>query len=442
MEYPYSIIKNIARSDTQKISFFEYLYVFMLILYAGLGNTFFRSGSFTENPIGVFIPIVLSSFLVIKWKVKFNKQFCFLIYFFTAYFLAVSIKYNEIHPSVFLTFFILFFVVYSTVKALKFNLFIIYEYLLSFLAIIGLFMWCIQVILGGDVLYDYISKISLFNSISSVSGQGLNLIIYSVIPSSASSLYYFTIPRNCGYAWEPGSFAVYLCLAIFINLFITNSDRKGKKRFWVLLLALFSTQSTTGYVIFTIIIIYYFINKKLKKILLLLPIVITSLIFLISLPFMKNKIFELFDETNSIDQLVVGTIGREENANAQRFSSFMIDFVDFRNNPILGLGHSEESWTFKLGARISTISGIGNILAQYGIVGFLFFIIVSVKSSFFFSKYFNYNGKFLMFIIIISISISYSIILLPLIMSFWIFALFENQNLNQKEEESEFKYQQ
>jgi hypothetical protein len=413
---------------SSRISFFENLFVLMLILYGGMGNTFFVSLSYTENPIGLFLPVFLSVILIVKWKVKFDIQFCILIYLFDFYFFAVSIKYNDIHPNFFIIFLLKFFIVYAAIKALKFNLFIIYEKFLYYLAIIGLLMWGIQIVLGGDTLYDYFSKIYLIKSTSFVSSDGLNAIIYSVIPSSGLSSYNFRIPRNCGYAWEPGGFAVYICLALFINLFITNSNGNSKKRFWVLLLALVSTQSTTGYIIFTVLIIYYTINKRLNKVLLLLPIVITSLIFIFSLPFMKNKIIELFAETKTIDQITEQSIDSENSVNTQRFASFTIAFIDFRNNPILGLAsHKEETWTYKLGANISTISGVGNVLAQYGIVGFLFFIISSIKSSFLFSKNFIYKGRFLLFLIILLISISYSIVLLPLMMSFWMFALFEYQ---------------
>ena len=106
----------------------------------------------------------------------------------------------------------------------------------------------------------------------------------------------------------------------------------------------------------------------------------------------------------------------------------MIGFNDFLNNPILGLGGNEqESWTNKMGANVSVISGLGNLLAQNGLVGFLFFIILSIRSSLLFSKHFNYKGKLLLFVIIIFISISYSVILLPVIVCFWMFSLIENQ---------------
>ena len=152
---------------------------------------------------------------------------------------------------------------------------------------------------------------------------------------------------------------------------------------------------------------------------------ISVLIFIFSLPFMSNKIVSLVKETSETDLIVEKSIGGETSTTPQRFTSFLIAFRNFYNNPILGLGQNDkESWTNKIGANVSAISGIGNLLAQFGIIGFLFFIISSIKSSFFLSEYYYYKGKYLLFLIILLISISYGIILLPLGMSFWMFQLF------------------
>ncbi len=434
MMQPNSIENEFPGIISNKISFFEYVFVLMLMLYAGRANSFFETESIKANPIGVLIPVCLAGILAFKWKVIFTRQFYTIIFFFAIYFLATSIKYYVVQPTFFLTYLFLIFISYTAIKALKVNLFIIYEYLLYWLAIIALFMWVAQLVLRGDTLYGLFARVPLLESISTVSGSGLNAIFYSLQPYSTTLINNYTIPRNCGFAWEPGSFAVYLCLGIFINLFITKTGKFSKRRFWVLLLALVSTQSTTGYVIMMVLIIYYLINKDFKRVLLLFPVAIVLIISIFSLPFMKNKIFDLFSETSGINQLIVDAYGRESPATPQRFTSFMITLVDFRHNPILGLAaHYEDTWTYKMGSSISTISGIGNLLAQFGIVGFLFFTVYSVKSSLFFSKYFKYKGKLLGFILILLISISYSIIFLPLLMCFWLFSLCEPDLQNQKE---------
>ena len=417
----------------QRISFFDYFFVLVLILYAGRANILFESGSFTDNTIFVLLPVVLSGVLAFKWKVLYSGQFYLIVFLFAVYFLAASIKYYVIQPTFFLTYLFLIFISYTTVKALKISFFKIYEYLMFWLSVIALLMWTAQVVLGGDTVYNIFAGSSFLQSISFVSGNGINTIFYSIQPYATTLINNFTISRNCGYAWEPGSFAVYLCLAIFINLFINSDSKNNKLHFWILLAALLTTQSTTGYFILMTIIIFYFINKDVKKILLVFPIVIAVMIFVFSLPFMKNKILDLISETSGLEQLLSDAFGRSSPATPQRFMSLMITMVDFYHNPIIGLAaHYEDAWTYKLGSNISPISGIGNLFAQFGLSGVVFFLFFSLRSSFFLSRYLRYKGRLLLFIIIVLIAVSYSILFLPLIVCFWMFVLCEPDLIMQK----------
>ena len=421
--------------DNSRFSFFEYLCVFVTIIYAGQGSTFVRSVSFTDGPVGYSLPIILSIILAIKWKIVFNKRFYQLIFCFFLYFIAITIKYKEIHASIFLNYLLIFFTLYVLVKVFNINFFSIYEHLIFYFALIAIVMWGIQIILRGDNLYNLLNKIpgiQLFSYITG--GAGVNIIIYSVQSSASSLLYNFTIPRNCGFAWEPGGFAVFLCLAIFINLFITNFNNKWNLHFWIFAIALISTQSTTGYSIFIVLLLFYYINKRSNAIVIILPLFIIAIISVFSLPFMSDKIISLAKETTNIDYIVWQSIGSESGFETQRFTSFLIAFRDFQINPILGTaGISGENWYNKIGANVSPISGIGNLMATFGIVGFLFFITFTFKTSTLFSKYFNFKGRYLLFIIFLLITISYSIIFLPLIMYFWMFSYFVKRPVSQNQ---------
>lgn len=416
---------NGAGADLLRVSFFDYFYIFTLIIYTAHANKYVVSTSILDNPIWYTLLIILGGVLALRWRIVFNKQFYILIFGYLIYFVAISIKFHEFRPTFFLNNAFLFFIAYSTVKALKINLFRIYEVVMTYLAAIGLAIWVIQIILGGDNLFTLLRNIPSIEEFSNVSGHGLNIILYSVQPTTMSLQFDFLPPRNCGFAWEPGGFAVMLAVAIFFNLFFFKSSKNSTLRFWILLIALGSSQSTTGYAILLVILLFYFYNKQKKLIIALWPLLIVALLAVFSLPFMSEKILGLIDETENVDAMVEWSIGREESINPQRFASFVIAFRDFIDNPVLGLGGVNEArWTYKIGANVSTITGIGNLLAQYGIIGFLFFMISSFSSSAFYSKYFMFAGKVLFFLIIVFISISYGIILLPLIMSFWLFGYF------------------
>jgi len=437
MSEPDITFSESAGSSSPKIAFFEYLLVFVLIIYAGRSNAFVENSSIKENPIGVLFPILLCGILALRWKIKFDGRFFSVLFGFTIYFLAISLKFKVIQPTFIFNYFSLFFIVYVVIRALKFDLFLLYERLIFYLAIAGLFFWLIQVGLRGDSLFYMLSRIPGIDKFSYVSGEGVNAVLYSIQPTYTSLLYNFSIPRNCGYAWEPGAFAVYLCLAVLINLFFVKSDKNRNTRLWVLLIALLSTQSTTGYMIFVLIVLFYLLNKRLNIIILLFPFAVIALVYVSSLPFMSKKVIELIDETKTVNQLLEDTYGRESASTPQRFTSFLLTFKDFKDNPLLGVGgHREATYVFKLGSNISPISGIGNLLAQFGIIGFVIFIVWTFRSSVFFSKHYGYRGNMLLFLVMIFISVSYSMLWLPLVMCFWMFKLFSGpENLMIKEPE-------
>lgn len=408
---------------------FHYIYLFIIIIYSGNANTFVGSIYTWENPIGLIIPIVFSGMIILKERVKFSKKFYIIMLIFILYFVANTIKYKEIHPRFFLIYSFSIFLTYVTVDSLKLGFFSLYEKILYHLAVIGLFFWIIQVLLGGDVFYNAIGGLSTQSEFTNVSFDGLNIILYSVQHSSNSLIYSSILPRNCGYAWEPGAFAIFLCLAIFINLFISEKDKSRNKRFWILFIALLSTQSTTGYVIVILIYIFYFYNKTLRSIFIFFPLLIVSVVFLFSLPFMGEKIYDLFAQMNQTNIIIEQSIGSEYTYNPQRFASFMISFKDFLENPFLGYGgHIEDRWFNKIGANIAPIGGIGGMLAQFGSLVFIIILVVSFKTSKYLSKRFCYKGSYLFFYILFLVSISYGIILFPIIMSFWMFPLMLSYN--------------
>lgn len=426
---PYSEKKDI------KIGALEYSYVLMLMLYAGRAIRFFESPVITENPIGVLLPVAFSAVLAFKWKMYITKEFYALLFVFLLYFLAISIKFYDIQPTFLLTYYFLFFIAYTAVRVLKFNVFFIYEKILYYLAILSLLLWGIQVAAGGDFLFNIISRVSFLQDMSYVSGQGLSIIVYSIQPYATTLINEHTIARNCGFAWEPGSYASYLAIGLFINLFMVKNDPDQKKRLFVILAALLSTLSTTGYVIMILILAFYFLNRDIKKILLMTPVVLAALILAFSLPFMKDKIVKLMNERD-LDYIVSESYARENPTTPQRFTSFLITMVDFKNNPVLGLAaHSEASWTRKVGSRISPISGIGNLMAQFGLAGLIPFLVLSIQASFMFSRYFRYKGKFLLFLVLMGISVSYSIVFIPFLMCFWMLSFFEPHLADERDAE-------
>ncbi len=395
----------------------DYLFVFILVIYAGKATVFVRSLESWENILGLILPIIFTLYLAYVKRVKFSKGFYFLFIGFFAYFVLSSIKFNQIHPRFFGIYLINFYIAYVAIRSFKMRFFIYYENVIYFLCIISLLFWVVNFLVP--------SQLASFLRVVSFSEPGApnvesNIIFYTLNVQNEDSL---AFSRNAGFAWEPGAFSVFINFAIFINLAINRFKLKGNKKILIFIIALLTTFSTTGYGIFMLLVLFYVYNHNIKYRVFLFPIAILLGFYLMSLPFMSEKLIDVSKE--STDELLENSILYDKQYSPQRITSFMIDFQDFMNNPILGYGgHQEERWTNKLGADISSISGIGKILAKFGIIGTVFFFIGLFYSSKFLKSNFRFKGWLFPFLLILLTSVSYSLIEDPLFMCFWLVVLF------------------
>lgn len=404
-----------------KISFWDIISIAFLLLIAGSATEFARSFQTWGNPLAIVIPLLISLRFINKFKLSFNKYFNLLIFFFIIYYVLLTLKFNEIHYKFLIIYPLSFFIAYAVIMALKIQFFIIYEKLLIGLCWIAIFFWTLQIFIPEE-LTTILKSITLLKPFNETIQAHIG--VYTIIKEGVESL----LPRNAGFSWEPGAFSVFINFAIFINLIRKQFKLKKNYGLYILIVTLISTQSTTGYSIFLLIAVFYFINIKMRSgFVLFVPLFIIGVFYLFSLPFMYEKIDVLINEKVSD---VVNTGAQEWNNDnvigAQRFVSLQIDFIDFLNNPILGYGgHDEDMWTRKSNANVVSISGIGKILARFGLVGTLFFLIILYNSSVHFSKAFHYKGKLILFFLILQVSISYSLIETPIFLCFWMFFYFQ-----------------
>lgn len=399
-------------SRSKRKLWIDYAYMVMTIIYAGSASEFVYSLTSWQNPIGLAIPVIGTIFIAYVRKVSFSYAFLFLILGFLAYFILSTVKFHSFHPRFLGMYIIFFFISYVIVNAFKQRFFIMFVKIIYYLSIISLVFWGIQVA-SENTLRQLMEPITVTGP-----DQGLlNILIYTLEPVSLTSK--FAIPRNPGFAWEPGVYASFLNLAIFSLLITKKFKVLGDIKFWVLSVTLLTTMSTTGYSIFLIILTFFAYNQKSKYFVALVPVIIVLGAYISTLPFMADKLMEV-SEFNT-DEIVYYSTKYDIEYRPQRFESLQIDLIDFLNNPILGYGgHTEERWVVKAGALINTSSGIGNLLAIFGLVGTVFFIYQMIKSSKDLSETFGYKGSYFLIIIILMISVSYALILTPFFMCFWL----------------------
>jgi hypothetical protein len=145
--------------------------------------------------------------------------------------------------------------------------------------------------------------------------------------------------RNQGIFWEPGAFQTFINLALIFNLFIFKENQR--KNLVIFGMALFTTFSTTGYIVGLIIIFVFVLHsqkkeerKKLKRtygvLLIVVVLLLTSLIVYNSLP--ENARYQTFGK--------VGNYLKDGNysSTSVRIDAIVTPLKQFVNKPIFGNG--------------------------------------------------------------------------------------------------------
>lgn len=203
------------------------------------------------KPLSILFMFGASLFMCLHFKIKLNSRP--LIYGFIAMGiwggLQIVVLQRPTSPIVFIE----LFVTYTIFSLYKKDLPARFEHISVKMAILSLVLWAICL-----VAYE-----PLYALAKAVGSPGANI---------SQSLYIFSIPhnfednrgfllRNCGYSWEPGRFACMLIIALWFNIQRTGLKFKDRN-FLILTLALISSQSTTGYLIYALMVTGYYIAYK------------------------------------------------------------------------------------------------------------------------------------------------------------------------------------
>jgi hypothetical protein len=416
---------SITLVKDRSITYLEYAVVFIIIFFAGSASVFARSFETWNNLLGLIIPVAAVAVLGLVKGVHFNHRYLLLMGGYLLYTIASTLKFGEIHPHFFGINVIKFTIAYVVMSSLRTRFFAIYENILFYLALIAIFFWILHNAIPGT----FVELLRNFEFSTQGAGKGstdFNAVVYTVsnydiVPDHIANFGGFQIYRNSGFAWEPGAFSVFINLAILFNALRNKFRLKNNPHLWVFVIALLTTFSTTGYAMFIIMVFFFIYNQPFRKVAWVIPFAVVFTVLIFMLPFMADKISET-TEYNT-EELIYRSIKHGTQYAPQRFESLQIDFKDFLNHPVLGYGGQVEArWTYQLGAQIATISGIGKVLAQFGLVGLIFFLFSVYSSSKKMVTLFNLRGALFPAVLIIMISISYTIFTI-LFTCIWLFYL-------------------
>ena len=410
---------------------YEYLYLFVMVIYMAQMTpaTGRMVGTLSGNPIPFLIPIVLTIILLKRNSISFIHGtlwlFAFVMLIWSG---AVCFKFYDFSSSNLSYYFFLFYAIiiaFIHVRVYGRKLFPIYEHIMVVFSVISLCFW------GMGILFPGLS--SFFHSFQETPNGNNVLYLFHWTDPAKCQVYYDIFSRNQGCSWEPGRFAIMLIPAIYINLSRESVKFRGNKNIVILLLALASTFSTTGYSIAIILYFIFWFNRvNVKSILTFLFIALPLSIHLYSLDFMGEKIQDRADYEGLTNERMekfnyLEEDNRDDHLGAlDRFESASFEWLNFQREPLLGYGRNLEHSMFRqeISVNFYLTGGLVQIFSQYGIfIGLLLYIIL-LFSSIQISKTFRCQKKFALVIIFLLASISYPIFSIPIFTAFWLYGMF------------------
>ncbi|HLW31442.1 MAG TPA: O-antigen ligase family protein [Aequorivita sp.] len=234
-----------------------------------------------------------------------------------------------------------------------------------------------------------VSLISLFGF--AWNAAGMNIPAISVVEStsqysdnSSRNMILFNQhsngDRNSGMFWEPGAFACYICLAFLFYLGnIRTLIKLHKWKVIIILVALITTFSTTGYIVLFIIgIATIYIEYKKKYGAFILPILIVfGLIAYITYEntdFMKEK---MTTQVAAASQRDKGEFAPD------RMSAILFDLHYIKKHPLIGNGfHASTRFADHPSLQEEDLghgNGFSNFLASMGVLSFLFYLFYIIR---------------------------------------------------------------
>lgn len=403
-----------------------FLYMF---LYIGKGSFLVASMDFRYNAMGTFLYFLCLLLFIIRGRRKNGNQYTKLIGIsFLIWLCCHLFKDSVFSPLLYYSLLIHIICGYLLIKYYGRDFIIYYDKVIFFLALASLFFWVIELAGGTELLLE--SPLLLENT---AGNSDYSLLVYT-LAGRAGRLYQEGLIRNSGCAWEPGLFSTMINIGIVCRIYMNHGQLKlFDYRFLILVAALVSTFSTTGYMTFFVIIGVHIIKSYKMSIFrkVIVGITFSYLAYSVyQVPFLSEKIDEASDVNSfayySNDKLS----NRDENFTVDRFEGIYLDYLNLQKDPIVGYGaNREESYVYKyISPFILTSNSLTKPLAQYGLpLGLLvlFLLFIGTREI---SRYYNPSNPNLLFIAIMLSSVSYNMLDNPVVMALLFYSLFYIKN--------------
>lgn len=312
------------------------------------------------SPVTTVLALIFAGAIFYSRRMHLDKIYVFSTVLFVAANVVWRIKFGENNWLLSINFLFKYTYAYLTIKILGTRFFLVYHRILVFLAGISVPLYFLQ-LLNYGALFQVVGVFQRTIPFMSFRNDRLANMLVFTMEAYGSTL------RNCGFAWEPKGFVNFLVVGIIVNLVIHKF--KLNKSLFILYAAILTTLSTTGYFIcFILIPFWVFMNFQSLLKPLILPIGAVMLVVVLNLDFMLDKIKYELTLSNEYKELLADDRDFEVRS-LGRIGSLIVDFLDWKKEPIWGYGFNADFRTQHPHTKLVRVNGLSDWLASFGLIG-------------------------------------------------------------------------
>jgi hypothetical protein len=362
--------------DISKNNKLHLIFITFFILLSSNANNYFNS-YYTL----FVLAIIFGGFLQMKYKLGIN-IFLYILVFVFIYAVGIYTTFNSFpNIGVIVRVSSYIFLAYCFSLYGPKNFMILFEKVVFKLILISLGFFLFEIIFTS-IFTSVISRIAsilgtFFGERYEVSKTYHNIFIYTINYSELNPVIFSR--RNSGFAFEPGQFSIFISVGLLFNLILKsyNFDRKQL----IYLLALLTTESTTGLLMLILIALIVVFSRKYQSLnrVLIIPIVILSIIFIARSPLVYDKISSNFSSGRTLKQYEQFSKDSKYQMSLGRFVSvyYSIERV-FERSPFFGYFGQEDKGR---NTGVDMPSGIANTIYTFGFIGLIIVLIGFARSA-------------------------------------------------------------
>ena len=202
------------------------------------------------------------------------------------------------------------------------SIFVTTIYCISIVALV-IYLLCLDPSIQSFLINDLTQNFTSLNvEAAMVEGGGKNFIIHN-FATGDKTLDATDMLRNCGPFWEPGMFAVFLNIALFLHNIVERQNLRFCNQ--ILIAALVTTFSTGGFICGLLVLLFYVITRRQNYIESAICIVLFIALsqYFMQLEFVGEKVM---DQSENF----------EVGSDVSRFGAFLTQLEMIKDSPILG----------------------------------------------------------------------------------------------------------